>query len=31
VEKVLGWEPQVPVRDGLAHHISWYRQVRAAD
>ena len=30
-EKVLGWEPQVPVRDGLAHQISWYRQVRAAD
>jgi nucleoside-diphosphate-sugar epimerase len=30
-EKVLGWAPQVPVREGLAGQISWYRQFRAAE
>jgi nucleoside-diphosphate-sugar epimerase len=29
-EKVLGWLPQVGVRQGLARQISWHRQCRAA-
>jgi nucleoside-diphosphate-sugar epimerase len=30
-EEVLGWAPRVPVREGLAHQISWYRRFRAAE
>jgi nucleoside-diphosphate-sugar epimerase len=30
-QQVLGWLPQVPVREGLANQISWYRQFRTAE
>jgi dTDP-glucose 4,6-dehydratase len=26
----LGWEPRVPLREGLAHTVAWFRQVVAA-
>lgn len=30
-KRVLGWEPKVPVRDGLARTIEWYRTLSRAE
>jgi nucleoside-diphosphate-sugar epimerase len=27
--RLLGWEPQVPLREGLAHLVAWYQAERA--
>jgi nucleoside-diphosphate-sugar epimerase len=29
--ELLGWEPEVPLRDGLARTLAWYRRERAHD